>query len=51
MGEVQSRHQSSYADLLTLVETITDPNFGPIDIYRTQEAPYEYVMDYKKNFI
>lgn len=51
MGETQSTHKCSYLDLLTFVQNTTDPNFGPIDIYRTQEAPYEYVMDFKKNFI
>lgn len=52
MGETQSvPADSGYANTLTLVETTDDKHFGPIDIYRTKEAPYEYVMDFKKNFI
>lgn len=52
MGETQSVHENnSYSNSLTLVETVDDQHFGAIDIYRTKEAPYDYIMDFKKNFI
>jgi len=41
----------TYPSTLQLVQSTQDEHFGPIDIYRTKEAPYEYVMDFKKNFI
>lgn len=51
MGETQSRKECYYTEFLTFIETTEDPNFGPIDIYRTKDAPYEYIMDFKKNFV
>jgi hypothetical protein len=52
MGESQSiAADSTFAACLTQVESNNDRNFGPIDIFRTKEPPYEYVMDFKKNFI
>lgn len=52
MGEtISTESQSSYQSSITLIESSEDRNFGHIDIYRTKEAPYEYVMDFKKNFI
>jgi hypothetical protein len=42
---------SSYLSTLTFIEASDDKNFGHIDIFRTREPPYEYVMDFKKNFI
>jgi len=52
MGETQSVHQdTSFVSSLTLVESTNDKYFGPVDIYRTKEPPYEYLMDYKKTFI
>jgi hypothetical protein len=52
MGHSQSSSDdSTFAACLTQVESSNDCNFGPIDIFRTREPPYEYVMDFKKNFI
>lgn len=52
MGDAHSVQQkTAFSSTLTLIETTEDRNFGVIDIYRTIEAPYEYVMDFKKNFI
>jgi hypothetical protein len=36
---------------LQFVQNIEDGHFGPIEIYRLKEPPYEYIMDYKKTFI
>lgn len=52
MGDTHSvENINTYSSTLTLVESIDDQHFGPIDIYRTREAPYDYIMDFKKNFI
>ena len=52
MGDLQSAEQNkAYPESLTFIETTNDRNFGPIDIYRTNEPPYEYIMDNKKSFI
>ncbi len=52
MGETQSTEETStFSNTLTFVDTATDECFGLIDIYKTKEAPYEYLMDFKKNFI
>jgi hypothetical protein len=52
MGTVTSDLQAStFANKLTYIENVDDKRFGSIDIYRTKEAPFEYIMDYKKCFI
>ena len=52
MGETQSiPSQPTYSACLMAVEQQDSPHFGPIDIFRTKEPPYEYVMDFKKSFV
>lgn len=36
---------------LQFVQKVDDPNFGDIEIYRLNEPPYEYIMDYKRMFL
>lgn len=52
MGESMSREsEGGYSANLTLIDSTEDGNFGQIGIYRTRDPPYEYVMDFKKNFV
>lgn len=58
MGEAISTTMSlnndqmdGYLQKLQFVQNIKDPNFGPIEVFRLKQPPYEYIMDYKKTFI
>jgi len=52
MGEtVSAVDTNDFASGLSLIERVEDKHFGPIDIYRMKEPHYEYIMDFKKNFI
>ena len=51
MGVAESTHPHTFLTQLTFIETCQDKHFGAIDLYRTKESPYEYVMDFKKTFI
>lgn len=52
MGTIASDlNGSTFANKLTYIENVNDKRFGSIDIYRTKEAPFEYILDYKKTFI
>ena len=42
---------SSFASQLAFIDTANDKFFGPIDIYRTKDSPYQYIMDYKKYYL
>jgi len=52
MGVAESNITTSpFIQQLTFIETANDRHFGPIDIYRTKEAPFDYLMNVKKHFV
>ena len=51
MGDNISTANKSMEDKLQLVNNTKHPLFGRIDIYHLLEPPYEYLMDYRKNYI
>lgn len=51
MGDNISTANKNIEDKLQLVNNTTHPLFGKIDIYHLTEPPYEYLMDYRKNYI
>jgi hypothetical protein len=51
MGVAESSLPNSFLTQVSFIETAQDRHFGAIDIYRTKDAPYEYIMDFKKSFV
>lgn len=43
--------KKNFEDKLQFVQKSEDPHFGPVEIFRFKEPPYEYIMDYTKTFM
>ncbi len=52
MGDnVSVEERKGFEEKLHFVQKVEDQYFGPIEIYRFKQSPYEYIMDYQKTFI
>lgn len=51
MGENISTVETHILDRIDIVQEREDPFFGKIEIFRLKESPYEYLFDYKKNYV
>lgn len=51
MGDTTSIESENIMDKIEFFQHSEDSFFGKIDIYKFKEPPYEYVIDYKKNYV
>lgn len=52
MGDnVSVEEKKNFEEKLQFVQKTEDPHFGPVEIFRFKEPPYEYIMDYAKTFM
>ena len=52
MGNFNSAQEGErFFERISFIQELNDENFGHIEIWRSKEMPFEYLMNYKRTFL
>lgn len=50
-GETSVSESQELLEKLQFVQVLDDDHFGTVEVFRSREPPYEYIMNYQKTFL